>query len=151
MAGVTDTVFRQLVKRIAPEVIVVTEFLSVDAICYQSEKTLKKLIFDPIEHPFIVQVFGKRVEHFVEAAKKIEALGAAGIDINMGCPAKKVIQADHGSALTKIENCETAYRIVEAMTNAVKAVVSGTTIPSERVSCLCQAVQNKKKKFVTFQ
>lgn len=127
MAGVTDSAYRRIVKRVEPEVIVVTEFLSADAISYRSEKTLKKLVFDASEQPLIVQLFGKRLEHFVEAARRIEAMGVAGIDINMGCPAKKVIHADHGSALTKIENCALAYKIVEEMAKAVKIPISVKT------------------------
>jgi hypothetical protein len=59
MAGVTDASYRQLIKRVAPETVVYTEFLSTDAIVYGAERTLNMLSFDPaIERPFIVQVFG---------------------------------------------------------------------------------------------
>src|SRR3989338_5763805 len=102
MAGVTDASYRQLIKRIAPEVVVYTEFLSTDAIHYGAKKTMELLEFDPmLERPFIVQVFGKDPEHFLSAAKVIEELGADGIDINMGCPAAKVVSSCHGSALIR--------------------------------------------------
>jgi tRNA-dihydrouridine synthase B len=127
MAGVTDTAYRQLVKTIAPETLVVTEFLSADAIAYASKKTLDMLKFEASEQPLVVQVFGKRLENFITAAKMIEDLGVAGIDINMGCPARKVIHADHGSALTKIENCALAFRIVEEMSKAVQIPISVKT------------------------
>src|SRR3989344_3095783 len=126
MAGVTDASYRQLTKMLAPEVIVYTEFLSTDAIHFGAKRTLLELEFDPeIEHPFIVQVFGKDPEHFLSAAKVIEEMGADGIDINMGCPAAKVVSSCHGSAL--IKNADLAKRLVEATKKAVKIPVSVKT------------------------
>ncbi len=126
MAGVTDASYRQLIKRIAPEVIVYTEFLSTDAIHYGAKKTMEMIHFDrSIECPFIVQVFGKDPEHFLSAAKVIEQLGADGIDINMGCPAAKVVSSCHGSAL--IRNPALAAELVHATKKAVKIPVSVKT------------------------
>lgn len=126
MAGVTDASYRQLIKRIAPEVIVYTEFLSTDAIHYGAQRTLEMLNFNPaIERPFIVQVFGHDPEHFLSAAKVIEQLGADGIDINMGCPAAKVVSSCHGSAL--IREPDLAARLVEATVKAVNIPVSVKT------------------------
>ena len=126
MAGVTDASYRQLIKRIAPEVIVFTEFLSTDAIHYGAKKTLEMLHFDPaLERPFIVQIFGHDPEHFLSAAKVIEELGADGIDINMGCPAARVVSSCHGSAL--IREPDLAARLVEATVKAVKIPVSVKT------------------------
>jgi tRNA-dihydrouridine synthase B len=126
MAGVTDASYRQLIKMIAPEVIVYTEFLSTDAIHYGAKKTMQMIHFDPkVECPFIVQVFGKDPEHFLSAAKVIEQLGADGIDINMGCPAAKVVSSCHGSAL--IRNPDLAAELVHATKKAVKIPVSVKT------------------------
>ncbi len=126
MAGVTDASYRQLIKRIAPEVVVYTEFLSTDAIHYGAKKTIEMLNFDAaIERPFIVQVFGHDPDHFLSAAKIIEELGADGIDINMGCPAAKVVSSCHGSAL--IREPDLAARLVEATVKAVKIPVSVKT------------------------
>ncbi len=126
MAGVTDASYRQLIKRIAPEVIVFTEFLSTDAIHYGAKKTLEMLNFDStLERPFIVQVFGHDPEHFLSAARVIEELGADGIDINMGCPAARVVSSCHGSAL--IREPDLAARLVEATVKAVKIPVSVKT------------------------
>ncbi len=126
MAGVTDASYRQLIKRIAPEVVVYTEFLSTDAIHFGAKRTLEMLHFDPaLERPFIVQVFGHDPEHFLSAAKVIEDLGADGIDINMGCPAAKVVSSCHGSAL--IKEPDLAARLVEATVKAVKIPVSVKT------------------------
>ena len=126
MAGVTDASYRQLIKQIAPEVVVYTEFLSTDAIHYGARKTMELLEFDPsIERPYIVQVFGKDPDHFLSAAKVIEELGADGIDINMGCPAAKVVSSCHGSAL--IRDPDLAARLVEATVKAVSIPVSVKT------------------------
>ena len=126
MAGVTDASYRQLIKRLAPETVVYTEFLSTDAIHYGGRKTMQMLSFDAeLERPFVVQVFGKDPEHFLSAAKVIEELGADGIDINMGCPAAKVVSSCHGSAL--IRNPDLAARLVEATVKAVKIPVSVKT------------------------
>ena len=126
MAGVTDASYRQFIKKIAPEAIVFTEFLSTDAIHFGAEKTLKMLEFDPeIEKPFIVQVFGNKRDHFISACKVIEEMGADGIDINMGCPAAKVVSSCHGSAL--IRRVDLAMDVVDAAVNAVKIPVSVKT------------------------
>ena len=123
MAGVTDASYRQLIKRIAPEVIVYTEFLSTDAISYGAKRTLDMISFDTeIERPFIVQVFGHDPDHFLKAAKIIEELGADGIDINMGCPAAKVVSSCHGSALLK--DPKLAAELVHATVKAVNIPVT---------------------------
>lgn len=126
MAGVTDASYRQFIKKIAPEVILYTEFLSTDALAYGAKKTLQMMHFDPaIERPFIVQVFGHKAEHFLEAAKIIEQLGADGIDINMGCPAAKVVSSCHGAAL--IKEPKLAAELVHATCKAVSIPVSVKT------------------------
>ncbi len=121
MAGYTDTAYRQLVKGIEPRTICFTEFTSADGIVYNSKRTLKQLDFNPNEErPLIAQIFGKKPDHFTEAAKRVEAMGVDGIDINMGCPARKVVSSDHGSALLK--DPRKAMEIVEA-------TVRGTSLP----------------------
>ncbi len=126
MAGVTDASYRQLIKHLAPEVVVYTELLSTDAIHYGAKKTMGMLHFDAKkEHPFIVQIFGKRPENFLSAAKVIEEMGADGIDINMGCPAAKVVSSCHGSAL--IREPELAAELVHATKKEVNIPVSVKT------------------------
>lgn len=121
MSGYTDTAYRQLVKGIEPSTICFTEFTSTDGIVYDSQKTLNQLDFNPEEeHPLVAQIFGKKPDHFTQAAARIEAMGIDAIDINMGCPARKVISSDHGSALLK--NPYKAVKIVEA-------TVKGTSLP----------------------
>ena len=125
MAGYTDSSFRQLVKKIAPPVICITELISADGLAYASKKTLKMLEFDEIERPNILQLFGKRIEHFKKAVKIAEEAGFDGVDINMGCPARKVIGSMHGSALIKTQ--ELAFKIVEICATNTKLPVSVKT------------------------
>ncbi len=126
MAGVTDAAYRQLIKELASEVVVYSEFLSTDAIHYGAKKTMGMMHFDPEkERPFIVQIFGKDPDHFLSAAKVVEEMGADGIDINMGCPAARVTSSCHGSALMK--NPELAVELVKSAKAAVKIPVSVKT------------------------
>lgn len=125
MEGYTDSAFRQLVKTYAPEVICFTEFTSADALKYNSKVSRNKITIDKLEQPVIVQLFGKHPDHFVEAAKHVEEMGAAAIDINMGCPAKKVIASEHGSAL--IKNPKLAIEIVHALSKSTSLDVSVKT------------------------
>lgn len=127
MSGYTDSACKQISRIVAPECIVVTEFLSTDAIYYNSPKTLRMMAIDESEHPVILQVFGKNPERFVHAAQLAEKMGYDGVDINMGCPAKKIIGSDHGSALVKIKNRCTAMKIVSDMAKAVKIPISVKT------------------------
>ncbi len=144
MAGVTDASYRQLIKKIAPETVVYTEFLSTDALAFGGKKTMQMMDFDPaIERPFIVQVFGHDPNHFLEAAKIIEQAGADGIDINMGCPAAKVVSSCHGAAL--IRKPELAAELVAATVKAVSIPVSVKTRlgwdTDETLIPFCQALE----------
>ena len=125
MAGYADSAFRQLVKRIAPPVICITELISADGLAYASQKTLNMLKFSKTEHPNILQLFGKNIDHFKEAVKIAEEAGFDGVDINMGCPARKVVGSMHGSALIKTPNM--AFKIVETCVKNTKLPVSVKT------------------------
>jgi nifR3 family TIM-barrel protein len=125
MAGYTDSAFKQLIKEIAPPVICMTELISSDAMAYNSKKTLAMLKFSESERPNILQLFGKKLEHFATAAKMAEDLGFDGVDINLGCPARKVINSMHGSAL--IKDPELAARIVETVAKNTRLPVSVKT------------------------
>ena len=88
MDGVTNTAYRQIVRRLNPEVILFSEFTSVDGLV-RSERVRTKLDYDPSEQPLFMQLFGNNPQMFAEAAKMVEQRGMMGVDINMGCPAKK--------------------------------------------------------------
>lgn len=126
MAGVTDASYRRFLKKLCPSAVLYSEFLSTDAITYGAKKTLRMMEFDPaLERPFIVQIFGKKPEHFLEAAKVVEQMGADGIDINMGCPAARVVSSCHGSAL--IKNPALACELVASVKKVVRIPVSVKT------------------------
>ncbi|MFH0776785.1 MAG: tRNA dihydrouridine synthase DusB [Patescibacteria group bacterium] len=122
MAGYTDSAFRQLIRSFSRKVILWSEFVSADALKFDSKKSKEMLAFARNEQPFVAQIFGKRVENFVEAAKFVESIGAVGVDLNFGCPAKKVVNSDHGSALLK--NPQLASEIISAVANSVKIPTS---------------------------
>lgn len=122
MAGYTDSAYRQIVKSIEPNVICFSELTSINALEHSSKRTEKMLSYNEIEKPLILQLFGNDPEFFIKAGKKLEAAGASGIDINMGCPAKKVVCEDYGSALLK--NPKLAGEIVKALSKAIKIPVS---------------------------
>lgn len=125
MDGYTDSAFRRICKEVNPEIIVFTEFTSADGVHYGAEKVLERFRFDPSEQPVIAQIFGKDVESFITSAKYLESLGFCGIDINMGCPSKKVVKSEHGVALRK--NHDLAFKLIEAVVKNTKLPVSVKT------------------------
>ncbi len=125
MDGYCDSPYRQIVKSIAPEVVVFSEFYSADGLVHSKDLQKKALTHAKSEYPLIIQIFGKDPNMFREAAEIIESYGITGIDINMGCPAKKVVKSGHGSSL--MINRDTAFRIVEEMAKAVKIPISVKT------------------------
>ncbi len=125
MDGYTDSPYRQIVKKIAPKTVVFSEFYSADGLVHSKDLQKKALTHDPNEYPLIIQIFGKDPAKFAEAARIIESYGITGIDINMGCPAKKVVKSGHGSSL--MINRDTAFAIVAAMSQAVNIPISVKT------------------------
>jgi len=78
---------------------VFSEFYSADGLHHNPLLAKRVLVHDPIEHPLVFQIFGNTPEVFLSAGKIIESYGAQGVDINMGCPAKKVVKCGYGSGL----------------------------------------------------
>ena len=113
MDDVTDTVFRQVVAGTAPPDLFFTEFVNVDGLQSPGRPhLLKKLQFTGEEQPLIAQVWGKDPEKYRKTAAELVEMGFAGIDINMGCPVKTVINNGCCSAL--INNRELAGEIIKA-------------------------------------
>jgi tRNA-dihydrouridine synthase B len=125
MDGYTDGPYRRIVKSVNQNVICFTEFFSADGIVKSKHLAKSVLPHHDEEKPLVVQIFGKDPAMFREAAKIIESYGVAGVDVNMGCPAKKVVRSGHGSSL--MINRTTAFRIVEEMAKVVKIPVSVKT------------------------
>ena len=124
MEDVTDRAFRQLCKRHGAD-IVYTEFISAEALRRGVEKSLRKLKTDPIERPFAIQIFGNTIESMVEAAVIAEEYHPDYLDINFGCPTKKVAGKGAGAAL--LREPEKMAQISEAVVKAVKIPVTAKT------------------------
>jgi tRNA-dihydrouridine synthase B len=121
MTGVTDRPFRRLVKSYGAG-LTVTEMIASQAMIRETRQSLQKAAWDPIEDPVSMQLAGCTPAEMAEAAKLNEDRGAAIIDINMGCPVKKVVNGEAGSALMR--DLKLAAAIVEATVKAVKVPVT---------------------------
>jgi tRNA-dihydrouridine synthase B len=121
MTGVTDRPFRRIVKRFGAG-LTVTEMIASQAMIRETRQSLQKAAWDPVEDPVSMQLAGCSPLEMAEAAKLNEDRGAAIIDINMGCPVKKVVNGDAGSALMR--DLKLAAQIVDATVKAVKVPVT---------------------------
>lgn len=121
MAGVSDSAFRQLCKSFGADV-VYTEMVSADALHYDSKKTLELLKFEKSEKPIVCQLFGKRPEMFAKAAKMVEKAGFDGVDLNFGCPAKKVVA--HSGGVTMMRDLKHCRKLIETVLGCTRLPVS---------------------------
>jgi tRNA-dihydrouridine synthase B len=121
MSGVTDMPFRRLVKRMGAG-LVISEMIASQAMVRQVRQTMKMIEKSPEELPMAVQLAGCEPQVMAEAARLNEDLGAQIIDINMGCPVKKVVNGHAGSSLMRDEGL--AARIIEATVKAVNVPVT---------------------------
>ncbi len=113
MENVTDTVFRRIVARCGKPDIFFTEFTSTDGLCSKGyERVRKHLEFTDAERPIVAQIWGRRPEKFLQVAKMVADMGFDGIDINMGCPVRKVVSK--GSCSGLIRNPSLAREIILA-------------------------------------
>jgi len=101
MAGVTDSSFRRLIKELQGVGLIVTEFISVEGITRGNMRTHRMMRFLPEERPISIQIFGYDDQRMIAAAEIIEESGADIVDINCGCPAKKVVNGGGGSSLLR--------------------------------------------------
>ena len=121
MTGVTDMPFRRVVKSYGAG-LTVTEMIASQAAIRETRQSLQKMVWDPSEEPVSMQLAGCSPREMAEAAKLNEDRGAAIIDINMGCPVKKVVNGEAGSALMR--DLTLASAIVEATVKAVALPVT---------------------------
>jgi len=121
MAGVTDTVFRRFIRNLGGCGLIMTEFTSADGVLRKKDQKAKRYLhFYEDEHPISAQLFGSDPNVMAEAARLVEGLGFDLVDLNLGCPAKKVVKCNGGSGL--LRDLPAIGKIFEA----VRAVV---TIP----------------------
>lgn len=124
LSGVTDLVFRRLVRRYAPESMMYTEMVNATGLHYV--KQLPKIMeVDPQERPISIQLFDCRPDFLAEAAQKAVAEGADTVDINMGCPVNKITKNGGGSSL--LRQPEVAEAIVREVSRAVEVPVTVKT------------------------
>ena len=151
MSGVSDQPFRRLVKRCGAG-LVVSEMIASKAMVRAAKKTMKMSSGCAEEHPLSVQLAGCEPDIIAEAAKLNEDRGAAMIDINMGCPVKKVVKDDAGSALMRDEAL--AGRILDAVVKAVDIPVTlkmrtGWDMDSRNAPALAKIAENCGIKAIT--
>ena len=121
MTGVTDMPFRTLVRRYGSG-LNVTEMIATAAMIRETRQSLQKAAWHPVEEPVSMQLAGCSPQEMAEAAKLNADRGAAIIDINMGCPVKKVVNGDAGSALMR--DLPLAAALIEATVKAVDVPVT---------------------------
>jgi tRNA-dihydrouridine synthase B len=117
MAGVTDRDFRLIVRRIGGVGVVSMEFISSRAIVGGHQRDLDLMRFSDEERPLAIQIYGSDPDTMAEAARMVEATGAEICDINMGCPANKVLKGCAGAAL--MGDLDLAERIVREVRKAI--------------------------------
>jgi nifR3 family TIM-barrel protein len=114
MAGVTDTLFRRVIRGLGGCGLLMTEFTSSEGITRSAKKTLRYLYFQEDEHPITAQLFGANPAVMAEAAKMVEDLGYDAVDINLGCPAKKVVKCGGSGLLRDLPLLEEIFKAVRA-------------------------------------
>ncbi len=122
MAGITDRDFRLLLRRIGGVGLVAMEFVSARGIVRGEERTWKLLAMSPEERPLAIQIYGADPLAMAEAARVAEASGADVCDINMGCPANKILKGCAGAAL--MGDLALAQRIIAAVRRATRLPVT---------------------------
>lgn len=122
MDGITSSPFRRVCKKMGAD-IVFSEMIAAEAVYYKSKKTLEMMKFHEDERPIIIQIFGNDTEKMAVSAKWIEEnIKPDGLDINMGCPAKKVVSGGRGAAL--LCEPEKAIEVAKAVREATKLPLS---------------------------
>jgi tRNA-dihydrouridine synthase B len=118
MAGVTDTVFRRFIRNLGGCGLIMTEFTSADGVLRQKDNKAKRYLhFYGDEHPISAQLFGSDPQVMADAARIVEDLGFDLVDLNLGCPAKKVVKCNGGSGL--LRDLPRIGKIFEAVRAAV--------------------------------
>jgi tRNA-dihydrouridine synthase B len=118
MAGITDQYFRRILKRIGGVGVVSMEFISSEALTRGSERTRSMMQFHEEERPLAIQIYGSDAARMSEAAAFVQELGADIVDINMGCPANKILKGCAGAAL--MGDLQLAEGIIRACRDRVR-------------------------------
>ena len=145
MAGITDTVFRRVIRGLGGCGLIMTEFTSAECVVRDSRRSQRYLFFQKDEHPISGQLFGANPESMAEAAAKVEELGYDLVDINLGCPAKKVVKCGGSGLLRDLGLLETILRGVRAavkipLTVKIRAGWDEKSIVATEVARLAEGV-----------
>ncbi len=114
MAGITDTVFRRFIKRLGGCGLIMTEFVSSEGMLRQNLKSQRFLYYTEEERPIAAQIFGADPARLAEAARMIEDLGFDIVDLNLGCPAKKVVKCGGSGLLRDLPQLGEILRAIRA-------------------------------------
>jgi nifR3 family TIM-barrel protein len=126
MDGVTDASFRYITAKHGGPDVTLTEFVNIQSAFYSPHTLLKDLAYSEIERPVVAQIYGKTPELFYQVAHIVCELGFDGLDINMGCPAKKVAATGCGAALIRTPGL--AREIIRAAKQGVEDWCRGQTL-----------------------
>ena len=145
MAGITDTVFRRVIRGLGGCGLIMTEFTSAECVVRDSRRSQRYLFFQEDEHPISGQLFGANPDSLAEAARTVEELGYDLVDINLGCPAKKVVKCGGSGLLRDLALLETILRAVRAavtvpLTIKIRAGWDEKSIVATEVARMAEAV-----------
>jgi nifR3 family TIM-barrel protein len=145
MAGVTDTVFRRVIRGLGGCGLIMTEFTSAEGVTRNAARTLHYLYFEPDERPITAQLFGANPEVMASAASLVEELGFDVVDINLGCPAKKVVKCGGSGLLRDLKLLEQLLRAVRAavripLTIKIRAGWDETSIVATEVARMAEQI-----------
>ncbi|HXZ18552.1 MAG TPA: tRNA dihydrouridine synthase DusB [Candidatus Acidoferrales bacterium] len=144
MAGITDTVFRRVIRGLGGCGLIMTEFTSAECVVRDSRRSQRYLLFEADEHPITGQLFGANPESMAAAARTVEDLGFDAVDINLGCPAKKVVKCGGSGLLRDLPLLETIFRAVRSairipLTVKIRAGWDEKTIVAADVARMAEA------------
>jgi tRNA-dihydrouridine synthase B len=145
MAGVTDTLFRRVIRGLGGCGLLMTEFTSSEGITRSAQKTLRYLFFQEDERPITAQLFGANPAVMAGAAKMVEDLGFDAVDINLGCPAKKVVKCGGSGLLRDLPLLADIFRSVRAavkipLTIKLRAGWDENSIVAVEVAALAESI-----------
>jgi tRNA-dihydrouridine synthase B len=121
LAGITDRVFRQICRQHGTS-LCITEMVSADGLVRHNRKTYNMITISPDDHPLGIQIFGSNPEILSQAARMVEDVGADVVDLNVGCPVRKVVKRGAGAAL--LGNLDLLTQIIHRVVSAVHIPVT---------------------------
>lgn len=145
MAGITDTVFRRMIRSLGGCGLIMTEFTSAECITRNAARTSRYLFFEPDEHPITGQLFGADPNVMARAAGLVEELGFDIVDINLGCPARKVVKCGGSGLLRDLKALEQVLRTVRSavgipLTIKIRAGWDENTIVAVEVARMAEQI-----------